>query len=337
MRALRGADLDIGRGEFVAVMGPSGCGKSTLLNIVAGLDVPDEGEVVVAGESLVGKTESELADHAPPAHRHRVPVLQPARRHDGARERVMPALIAGTQAQGGRDTRPRPARPARHRRQGQAVAGSAVGWAAPAAGHRPRAGQRADAAAGRRADRRARLGRAARRCSSCSPACTAAGRRSCWSPTTSRSPTPPNASCACGTAAWSTTVAALTTRGLLIVTATSTDVAAVRDVPVATVGGAASLLARRCPRAASPSPSRRSRWRSPATSHPALVVVSCLACAWAIAGVAVTTRQRCPAAVDHPSDRVRRRRWAPLRGASRRTATWTGSATWRPIWLSRWP
>ena len=45
VRALRGADLDIGRGEFVAVMGPSGCGKSTLLNIVAGLDVPDEGEV----------------------------------------------------------------------------------------------------------------------------------------------------------------------------------------------------------------------------------------------------------------------------------------------------
>jgi putative ABC transport system ATP-binding protein len=61
VRALRGADLDIGRGEFVAVMGPSGCGKSTLLNIVAGLDVPDEGEVWVAGEALVGKTESELA------------------------------------------------------------------------------------------------------------------------------------------------------------------------------------------------------------------------------------------------------------------------------------
>jgi len=61
VRALRGADLDIGRGEFVAVMGPSGCGKSTLLNIVAGLDVPDEGEVSVAGISLVGKSESELA------------------------------------------------------------------------------------------------------------------------------------------------------------------------------------------------------------------------------------------------------------------------------------
>ncbi len=61
IRALRGADLDISRGEFVAVMGPSGCGKSTLLNIVAGLDVPDEGEVTVADHELVGKSESELA------------------------------------------------------------------------------------------------------------------------------------------------------------------------------------------------------------------------------------------------------------------------------------
>ena len=61
VRALRGADLRVDRGEFVAVMGPSGCGKSTLLNLVAGLDVPDEGEVVVAGESLVGLDENELA------------------------------------------------------------------------------------------------------------------------------------------------------------------------------------------------------------------------------------------------------------------------------------
>ena len=75
------------RGEFVAVMGPSGCGKSTLLNLIAGLDVPDEGEVVIAGESLAGKDENAPGDHAPPARRHRVPVLQPARGHDGAGER----------------------------------------------------------------------------------------------------------------------------------------------------------------------------------------------------------------------------------------------------------
>jgi putative ABC transport system ATP-binding protein len=42
-------------------MGPSGCGKSTLLNLIAGLDVPDEGEVVVAGQSLAGMDENALA------------------------------------------------------------------------------------------------------------------------------------------------------------------------------------------------------------------------------------------------------------------------------------
>ena len=60
-RALRGVDFGMRPGEFVAEMGPSGCGKSTLLNLVAGLDVPPDGEISLAGESLVGKTEDELA------------------------------------------------------------------------------------------------------------------------------------------------------------------------------------------------------------------------------------------------------------------------------------
>ena len=61
VRALRGVDFDMQPGEFVAVMGPSGCGKSTLLNLVAGLDTPTDGEIVLAGESLVGKSEDQLA------------------------------------------------------------------------------------------------------------------------------------------------------------------------------------------------------------------------------------------------------------------------------------
>ena len=40
MRAVDGVDLDVGRGETVAVMGPSGCGKSTLLHLLGGLDRP---------------------------------------------------------------------------------------------------------------------------------------------------------------------------------------------------------------------------------------------------------------------------------------------------------
>lgn len=52
VRALRGADLEINAGEFVAMMGPSGCGKSTFLSIAAGLESVDAGSVAVAGTEI---------------------------------------------------------------------------------------------------------------------------------------------------------------------------------------------------------------------------------------------------------------------------------------------
>jgi putative ABC transport system ATP-binding protein len=61
VRALRGVDLTVEHGEFVAIVGPSGCGKSTLLNLIAGLDVPSGGDVVLGSDSLSGKDESALA------------------------------------------------------------------------------------------------------------------------------------------------------------------------------------------------------------------------------------------------------------------------------------
>jgi len=61
VRALRGVDLTLPTGEFVALMGPSGCGKSTLLNLVAGLDTADEGTITVAGEEVTGRSEDDLA------------------------------------------------------------------------------------------------------------------------------------------------------------------------------------------------------------------------------------------------------------------------------------
>ncbi|MBA3294577.1 MAG: ABC transporter ATP-binding protein [Geodermatophilaceae bacterium] len=61
VRALRGIDLDVGSGEFLAVTGPSGCGKSTLLNVIAGLDSLDEGTIEVDGQRVDGRDEDWLA------------------------------------------------------------------------------------------------------------------------------------------------------------------------------------------------------------------------------------------------------------------------------------
>ncbi|MET8622694.1 ABC transporter ATP-binding protein [Kitasatospora sp. NPDC004669] len=62
VHALRGIDLTVHAGEFVAVMGPSGSGKSTLLTLAGGLDLPSEGEVLVEGVALGGLSRGRLAD-----------------------------------------------------------------------------------------------------------------------------------------------------------------------------------------------------------------------------------------------------------------------------------
>jgi putative ABC transport system ATP-binding protein len=52
LEVLHGLSLEIGQGEFVSIMGPSGSGKTSLLNLIAGLDTPTSGELMVAGERI---------------------------------------------------------------------------------------------------------------------------------------------------------------------------------------------------------------------------------------------------------------------------------------------
>ncbi len=60
VQALRGITVGFPKGQFTAIMGPSGSGKSTLMHILAGLDVPTEGSVVVDGTEIVGLDDKEL-------------------------------------------------------------------------------------------------------------------------------------------------------------------------------------------------------------------------------------------------------------------------------------
>src|ERR1700683_5028853 len=59
--ALKDADLQITRGDFVALMGPSGSGKSTLLHLIAAMDRPTDGDILVLGENLRALSDREIA------------------------------------------------------------------------------------------------------------------------------------------------------------------------------------------------------------------------------------------------------------------------------------
>jgi len=62
IRALINVNLEIDSGEFVMVQGPTGCGKTTLLNVMSGLDLPDEGSIILDGEDIARANEDRLSN-----------------------------------------------------------------------------------------------------------------------------------------------------------------------------------------------------------------------------------------------------------------------------------
>jgi len=63
VKALRGLDLTVDKGEMIAVMGPSGCGKTTLLNCLSGIDEIDSGVVLIEGKELDKMSDNQKTDH----------------------------------------------------------------------------------------------------------------------------------------------------------------------------------------------------------------------------------------------------------------------------------
>lgn len=62
VHALRGISLEIGQGDFVAIMGPSGSGKSTFMNLIGCLDIPTSGRLSMEGEELSSLSQDQLAE-----------------------------------------------------------------------------------------------------------------------------------------------------------------------------------------------------------------------------------------------------------------------------------
>ena len=141
---LKGIDLDIEEGEFLSILGPSGSGKSTLMNIIGCLDTPTSGEYILHGRMIRDLDEKQLAHIRSKEIGFIFQQFQLLPRLDALKNVELPLIYAGV-----------PPRERTRRAEEMLVR---VGRSAAARGDCARAGDQPDAAAGGRADRRARSG-----------------------------------------------------------------------------------------------------------------------------------------------------------------------------------
>ncbi len=155
--ALRGAGVSVTAGEILAVMGPSGSGKSTLLHCLAGILVPDSGQVWFDGRRIDAMGENERSALRRDRFGFVFQFGQLVPEADGRGERGATAAARRHPPRAGADGSPRLARAARPRRPGAAPVRGTVRRAGPAGRAGPRPGRRAAGSVRRRADRVAGL------------------------------------------------------------------------------------------------------------------------------------------------------------------------------------
>ena len=180
IHAVSGVDIEIQRGEYVAIMGPSGSGKSTLMNLIGCLDTPTRGQYYINGRLVSEMTDDELArirnkeigfvfqtfnllPRATSLHNVELPLIYSGTPSDERIERAKAALAAGGSGSA-------------HEPQAQ----RAFRRPAPARGRGPRAGEQSVDPAGRRAHRQSGLAPPATRSWRCSSGSTRRAIPSCW-------------------------------------------------------------------------------------------------------------------------------------------------------------